>query len=575
MVRAISLSLALTLVNANPEVVGDEGNWDVDVDDVADMEVTMLQLKTEVTTKKKVLTPPQAAHTWTSAYDDIKGYLMENGYRAADVERAAVMVAPWEEAGDRRQAALHFLTIEAENAKLGLGPKSPELSLAQTNSSTAYFAESGSISLWGGGRFLGPLWNTRCPNPFQSRGGDVGSCAQQCEEWSCQAFSVNGGTCEFYNGCSQTDETGGYMMYVRNAEGIQPHLLPRRYVGGSAASFFVTGDWGGATSPGRASMHYVRSSPTGSDQWNFDHYGQDNVARRMGEVGSERAPALVVNAGDNFYWGGINHWTRGGHGVHDHFWRTGFENMYTHPSLNVPWISIMGNHDYGGVGCFSDMKAQFDFTTKDLLRFSRWKMPSPYYSHQIDFDGFRLELFMLDTNIDDARFGARGGGVCQQHLCGGGATTADPHECVDWFENMQHAQEQWLGEALASSSARWKIIVGHHKPAGSHAEWLRPLLAQHNVQLVVGSHTHEMAFFNHYSNIGRPLLVVGAGGGAQTNPGCGGAVYCGGVYGFSEIEINHDQIGVRIHEVSGSTPMHRYICADGQEQGSPCSSSWR
>merc|ERR1719329_243907 len=386
---------------------------------------------------------------------------------------------------------------------------------------------------------------------------------------------MNGGSCELYTDCHAVVEVHGFMMYVRNSHNIQPHVLPAMHENGRSGTFMVTGDWGGATSGGdRPSMHYVRNEAHGSEAWNRDHYAQDNVARRMGELADQRHPFMVVNAGDNFYWGGINHWTRGGHGVNDHFWNLGFENMYNNQHLKVPWLSILGNHDFGGVGCFSDLQAQFDYTTKDLLLNNRWKMPSPYYSQVVDFDGFSLEMFMLDTNIEDAPFGARGGGVCQQRLCGGGVTT-DPHECVSWFNDMVHAQEQWLPEALGRSNARWKIVVGHHKPAGSHANWLRPLLAQHNVQMVVGSHTHEMAFFNHYANIDRPLLVVGAGGGAQTNPGCGGAVYCGGVYGFSEIEINHDQIGVRIHEVTGSTPMHRYICADGQEQGSPCSSSWR
>jgi len=564
MVRAILLSVALTLVNAHPEVVGDEGNVEVDVDDITDMEV-----KAEVTTKKKVIIPAQDEQNWSSAYDDIKVCVMQHGYTAADAERAAVMAASEAEAGDRRKAALHFLAIEAENAKFGFGQKGLGLSLSPSKSSTDYFAESGSISLWDGGRFLGPLRNTRCPNPVDSQDGDVGSCAQVCDERSCQAFSVNSGTCEFYNGCSQTDEVDGFMMYVRNTEGIQPHLLPTRHVGGSAATFFVTGDWGGATSGSdRPSMHYVRPDTPNSERWNNDHYAQDNVARRMGAIGAQRAPTMVVNAGDNFYWGGIHHWKRDGHGVHDPFWQQGFEHMYTHPSLNVPWISIMGNHDYGGQGCFADMQAQFDFTTKDLLRFNRWKMPSPYYRHKIDFDGFSLEMFMLDTNIEDAPFGARGGGVCQQQLCGG--TTADPHECVEWFQNMENAQHEWLGPALADSSAQWKIIVGHHKPSGVYADWLRPLLVQHNVQLVVGSHTHEMAFFSNYNSIGRPLLVVGAGGGAQTNPGCGGAEYCGGIYGFSEVEVTHNQMDIKIHEVTGATPLHHYICANGDAQSDAC-----
>merc|ERR1711865_976512 len=214
-------------------------------------------------------------------------------------------------------------------------------------------------------------------------------------------------------------------------------------------------------------------------------------------------------------------------------WQKAFEHMYTHPSLNVPWISIMGNHDYGGEGCFADMQAQFDFTTKDLLRFNRWKMPSPYYRHKIDFDGFSLEMFMLDSNRENSLK------ICQQDKCGP-MKTEDPHECEEWFENMVMAQQQWLAPALADSSALWKIIVGHHKPSGVYADWLRT------------------------------LLVVGAGGGAQVAPGCAGELYCGQTYGFSEIEVTHNQMYIKIHEVTGATPLHHYICANGDAQSDAC-----
>lgn len=79
-----------------------------------------------------------------------------------------------------------------------------------------------------------------------------------------------------------------------------------------------------------------------------------------------------------------------------------------------------------------------------------------------------------------------------------------------------------------------------------------------------------MAFWNRYDNIGKPLLVVGAGGGAQTNPGCGGARYCGGHYGFSEVEVTSRHMDIKIHESNGATPLHHYICEDGREQSYPC-----
>jgi len=465
--------------------------------------------------------------------------------------------------------------IQDEKWGVNLVPDGFEVSLLEANSSTGYFSGAESISLFRGGSFLGPVQNIRCAGHNRvdsTAGGDADSCAQMCEDRDCYVFSVSGGRCEFFGSCHGTMEADGNQLYVKNTLGMQKHSLPTTRQHSSSGNFMVLGDWGGSTSPNRDSMHYVHHRPPNSDLWVNDHFAQDNVARRMGEVGAQTNPFMVVNAGDNFYWGGINHWTKGGRGVHDWFWSVGFENMYSHPSLKVPWISIMGNHDYGGNGCFADMQAQFDYTTKDLLNNDRWKMPSPYYTHRIDFDGFSLELFMMDTNIEDSPPFARHGGICAQHLCPGGdeARTVNAEECVTWFEELWTIQTTWLAGALRDSTAEWKIIVGHHKPAGRSANLIRPLLEQHNVQMVIGSHTHEMAFFDNYSNIGRPLLVVGAGGGAEANPGCAGAHHCGGVYGFAGVGINSREMNVKIHEHTGDTPMDYYICQDGRVQSHSC-----
>lgn len=48
---------------------------------------------------------------------------------------------------------------------------------------------------------------------------------------------------------------------------------------------------------------------------------------------------FVLNIGDSFYEVGVKD-------VHDPQWQTKFEQMYSKKSLNVPFLSVLGNHDW-------------------------------------------------------------------------------------------------------------------------------------------------------------------------------------------------------------------------------------
>jgi len=89
---------------------------------------------------------------------------------------------------------------------------------------------------------------------------------------------------------------------------------------------------------------------------------------------------------------------------------------------------------------------------------------------------------------------------------------------------------------------------------------------------MIGSHTHELAFFESWYNSNKPLLVVGAGGGAQANPGCGRAAYCShaGDYGFGDIEITEKQMTVKVLRHDGDEMITRNICRDGSVVQTAC-----
>jgi tartrate-resistant acid phosphatase type 5 len=307
----------------------------------------------------------------------------------------------------------------------------------------------------------------------------------------------------------------------------------------------------------------------------IDHEAQWNVAKVMADVGQRVKPFAVVNAGDNFYWGGVNHRDLGGRDIHDHqSFQKAFEQVYTDRSLMVPWLSVMGNHDYGGDGCMANVRAQFDYTILDMLKNNRWKMPSPYYNHRVDFSqGHSAEFFMVDTNIEDAFMG-RHGGICKQKICWEtrGSGTVPYDQCKSWFNKLWSEQEEWLQGVMPRSTADWKILVVHHKPHGKVAKVLDPLVEEHGVQLMIGSHTHEMAFFDKWKATKKPLLVVGAGGGAQANPGCGSGLYCSRPheYGMADVDIQKKQLVVTIYLHDGEEVFKTNICKDGSVQDESC-----
>ena len=89
---------------------------------------------------------------------------------------------------------------------------------------------------------------------------------------------------------------------------------------------------------------------------------QVDVATQMGIAAKNIDAKFIVAVGDNFYEHGVA-------SVDDPQWQTSFENVYTAPSLHVPWRVILGNHDYHG-----NCDAQMAYSNIS----PRWTMPARY-----------------------------------------------------------------------------------------------------------------------------------------------------------------------------------------------------
>ena len=69
--------------------------------------------------------------------------------------------------------------------------------------------------------------------------------------------------------------------------------------------------------------------------WNS--FNQSLTAYEMGVYGWVVDAEFVIALGDNFYDDGTE-------STEDELWETVFHDVYTAPSLNIPWYGVLGNH---------------------------------------------------------------------------------------------------------------------------------------------------------------------------------------------------------------------------------------
>lgn len=185
---------------------------------------------------------------------------------------------------------------------------------------------------------------------------------------------------------------------VRNARPVPRFEVPVRDSSRRGIQFIGVGDWG---SGGK---------------------GQRLIAEAMAKKAERDSVWFVLVLGDNFYEEGVE-------SVQDEQWKTKFEEMYWQPSLQIPFYAVLGNHDYR-----TNPQAQVEYT----IHSSRWRMPKRYYSFVEAIDSTcRIDFFCLDTYpLSDL-------------------SSEDVGQSKDTSGVL--SQLQWLEEALAGSTARWKI----------------------------------------------------------------------------------------------------------------------
>ncbi len=248
---------------------------------------------------------------------------------------------------------------------------------------------------------------------------------------------------------------------------------------------------------GAAYLDFAAAGDTGSGNGR-----QAAVAAALGRYASTQPLGFVLLLGDNFYEDGVS-------STDDPQWQRKFERMYDPSALNVPFYAVLGNHDYR-----KNAQAQVDYT--DSGHGSRWRMPSRYYTVTCTLaDGTRVELFALDTN--------------------GLASDA--------------AQKAWLASALDASTARWKIVFGHHPvySNGHHGnspaliEALAPILSG-RADAYISGHDHDLQILQAEGGV---RYVVSGAGSRLRRTRCGeDTVYAASRLGFMAFRVSRREMAI-------------------------------
>eukprot|EP00929_Paragymnodinium_shiwhaense_P030604 TRINITY_DN1730_c0_g5_i1.p1 TRINITY_DN1730_c0_g5~~TRINITY_DN1730_c0_g5_i1.p1 ORF type:complete len:831 (+),score=202.38 TRINITY_DN1730_c0_g5_i1:99-2591(+) len=318
------------------------------------------------------------------------------------------------------------------------------------------------------------------------------------------------------------------------------------YVGLGEEHVFLIGDWGGIQENGKA-----KPAPNNKGHREYvkgiDDKAQLLVAEQFNKRAAVKKPRYVLNGGDNFYWAGIRQKcgkpaqealkdfidprkpnTRQIHTI--------FESVYKGPGVDgIPWLSVFGNHDYGGF--------QYNYAWDQQIYYTwgptgRWIMPGQYWHQHVKYPtkGFSVDYYMIDTcnqdttdpeedplhNICSLENNMEKDGTYSTCKMIGGPST--PYECVTWFQNLWDKQMLWLDDMLGKSKADWQIIVTHFPPEtwvhySENVDDWKEVGDKHGIDLMLASHRHrqEVHPLGSWSlKAGFPFVVCGGGGGVTS-----------------------------------------------------------
>jgi len=342
---------------------------------------------------------------------------------------------------------------------------------------------------------------------------------------------------------------------------------------------YVIGDWG-ATLPN----HQTFANPS---YHGGDVYAQMVIADKVKRRAELYDPQYVLNVGDNFYIDGLHISCQSPpdaiRGNGEGAFSSGWQGVYADVA-NKPWISTLGNHDYGGYNFGNGWPQQIGYS---FINYN-WIMPARYYNKKVQHPGFTAEYFVYDSNAFDAKPSGedQNHNICSWHnqggpgSCGNNGGMPSIQGCYQWFWDTHRAQRAWLDKKLGESTADWKIVVTHF-PCGYDTDFWKEMKAQHGVDLLVTGHRHQQEMWrldtdndwirsamivNEWDGKA-PACIVSGGGGGITAEGYGGSSHGKDMvwYGFYHLTMNKEWMNIELVTDQGNVYGNWTIYPHGTE----------
>jgi tartrate-resistant acid phosphatase type 5 len=281
----------------------------------------------------------------------------------------------------------------------------------------------------------------------------------------------------------------------------------------SSLNFLVLGDWG-----------------------RNGHYQQRTVAKWMDIAMYQLDGDFIVTTGDNFYSNGVA-------SVDDPYWQSSYENIYNGPHLFEDWYATLGNHDYRG-----NWQAQIDYS--NISR--RWNMPAPYYAKTFELKSKdTLLMVFLDTNPLNPEY-------------------KDEAKYAETQKQDGAKQLTWLTHTLATSEAKWKIVIGHHPLYSSGKRYgktdgirqvLEPIFEKHQVDAYYAGHEHDL---QHNQPQGTTVAHFISGAGSEVRPVTQREFtqFAQSTAGFTSVSVNQNSLLTQFISASGKVLYHYEINKD-------------
>ena len=280
-------------------------------------------------------------------------------------------------------------------------------------------------------------------------------------------------------------------------------------------------------------------------------YNQKDVANAMGSTAAYHSASFVLAVGDNVYENGIS-------SASDPLWAQTVTNIYTHPALtSIPWYAVMGNHDWK-----KNISAQYD---GKALGFPNWKGGMSY---DVDGPGVThhghglLDMVYIDTDVLCSR-------KVKQLQANGWISSkqaSDAAGMAQWFASWEDAQAARLQRLLSTSSARWKMVAGHHGiynyacDHGSQPELsrLNAVLRAQGAHAYFNGHDHDLALHRLPNNDPVAPLYVLSGAGSQTrndiaDPKDGSLLFGYGFAGYTLVQLTWSNMTTTFFDMAGRT----------------------